>query len=137
MKLSNKILIGFFGFLFLYLTAAFAELRFTGTPNFIDEKNSIAESVDISGVTHLVFNDLDKEVQIRASDSSVLQVRSFAGGMLKRIKYRIAGDTLTISALESDDVKNLRITIYVPSATLKAIKASSCRLMIDGLNKSL
>jgi hypothetical protein len=135
MKLSNKILIGFFGFVFLYLTAAFAELRLTGTPNFIDEKNSIAESVDISGITHLVFNDLDKEVQIRASDSSVLQVRSLSGGILKRLKYRISKDMLTISALESQDVKNMKITIFVPSASLKAITASSCRLTINGLQQ--
>lgn len=135
MKLSNKILLGFFGFLLLYLTAAFAELRLTGTPNFIDDKNSIAESVDISGITHLILNDLDKEVQIRAADSSVLHVRSFSGDILKRLKYRISGDTLTISALESKDVKNMKITIFVRYASLKAVTANSCRVMIDGLQQ--
>lgn len=135
MKLSNKILLGFFGFLFLYLTAAFAELRLNGTPNFIDEKNSIAESVDISGIAHLILNDLDKDVHIRAADSSVLQVRSISGDILKRLKYRISGDTLTISALESKDVKNMKITVFVRSASLKAVTANSCRLMIDGLQQ--
>ncbi len=135
MKLSNKILLGFFGFLFIYLTAVFAEVRLTGTPNFIDEKNSIAESVDISGVTHLVLNDIDKDVHIRAADSAVLQVRSLSGGILKRLKYRISGDTLTISALESQDVKNMKITVFVQSASLKAVTANSCRLMINGLQQ--
>lgn len=135
MKLSNKILLGFFGFLFLYLTAVFAEVRLTGTPNFIDEKNSIAESVDISGIAHLILNNLDKEVQIRAADSAVLHVRSYSGDILKRLKYRISGDTLTISALESQDVKNIKITVFVPSASLKAVTANSCRLTINGLQQ--
>jgi hypothetical protein len=135
MKLSNKILLGFFGFLFLYLTAVFAELRLTGTPNFIDEKNSISESVDISGITHLVLNDIDKDLQIRAADSSVLQVRSISGDILKRLKYRISGDTLTISALKSQDVKNMKITFFVRSGSLKAVTANSCRVTINSLQQ--
>lgn len=135
MKLSNKILLGFFGFLFLYLTAAFTEIRLTGTPNFLNDKNSIAESADISAIKHLVLNDIDREVQIRAADSSVLQVRSFSGDMMKRLNYKISGDTLTISALESQDVKNMKIIFYVRSGSLKAVTTNACRLTINGLQQ--
>jgi hypothetical protein len=54
MSLSNKILLSFFGFIFLYLTAAFVEIRVSGTPNIISDKNSKAETVDIVGVNYLV-----------------------------------------------------------------------------------
>ena len=86
MKLSNKILVGFFGFLFLYLTAAFTEIRLNGTPNVINDSNSKIETVDLSGIRYIVVGDVDKNINITGSDRSQLEVRSFSGDLLKHLK---------------------------------------------------
>lgn len=137
MKLSTKILIGFFGFAFLYLTAAFAELRFTGTPNNISNKNSIAETVDLSGgIAYLILNDMDnRQVKIIGSDRAQLEVRSFSGEVLKNLTYKISGDTLTLSDLEEEDGKRIQITVFVPEAGLKGISVTSSTAIVEGLQQ--
>jgi hypothetical protein len=123
MKLSNKVLIGFFGFIFLYLTASFAELRFTGSPNVIDDKNSIAETEDLSGITYLVLKNLSEEnIHVTPSDEPRLEVRSFAGGLIKKLKYQVSGDTLTLSYLfPSEEMSKVKITVFVPKRGFKGM----------------
>jgi hypothetical protein len=137
MKLSNKILLGFFGFIFLYLTAAFAELRLSGTPNVIDDKNSMAETVDIRGITYLVLNDFDKNVKVIGSDHSRLEVRSFSGDLLKKLKYELSGDTLKLSGLALEDSKNFRVSIFVSETGLKGITVKSSHAIIENLQQPL
>src|SRR5688572_19543448 len=117
MKLSNKILIGFFGFIFIYLTAAFTEVRLKGTPNVIDDTNSIAETVDIPGIAYLILNDIDKNVNVIASDRAQLEVRSFSGDLLTKLKYKISDDTLTLSGLQSKGIKTIKISVFVPNTS--------------------
>jgi hypothetical protein len=135
MKLSNKILLGFFGFLFLYLTAAFTEVRLAGTPNIISEKNSIAETVDLPGISYVVLNDVDKTVKITQSGNPRLEVRSLSGGMLKKLTYKISGDTLTLSDLESEDTRTMTITVVVPNTTFKGITVNSSTASVSGLDQ--
>lgn len=137
MKLSNKILLGFFGFAFLYLTAAFAELRFTGTPNVIDNKNSIAERSDLpGGITYLILDNMDsREVNVIGSDRAQLQLRSFAGNVLKNLKYKFSDGTLTISGLEEDDNKKVQITVFVPKSGFKGISVNSSIAIVEGLQQ--
>jgi hypothetical protein len=135
MKLSNKILLGFFGFAFLYLTAAFAELRFTGTPNVINSENSKAETADLSGVTYLIVNNVEREITVQGSDRTQLEVRSFSGNALKNLKYSVSGDTLTVSGFESEDTRNVRITLFFPSETLKGITVKSAPVSIEELQQ--
>src|SRR5689334_4481193 len=116
MKLSNKILIGFFGFIFLYLTAVFAELRLTGTSNILDDQNSIAETVALSGITHIVLNDLGKNIYVTGADRPRLEVRSASGDGLKKLQYAISGDTLTLLSLPKD-TKTMKVSIFVPQAS--------------------
>src|SRR5687768_6562742 len=105
MKLSNKILFGFFGFAFIYLTAVFAEVRLRGIPNIINDNNSIAETVDVSGVSYLVLQNLDKQVNVVGSDRARLEVRSISGNLLQKLNYQVSGDTLTLSEGNSEEVK--------------------------------
>ena len=137
MKLSNKILIGFFGFLFLYLTAVFAEIRLRGTPNIIDDSNSIAETVDIPGIAYLVLKDLDKNITVIGSDQPRLEVRSFSGNLLQRLKYNISGDTLTLSQLQSEDIKTIKITVFVPKTGLHGMTLDSAAAIVKGLEQDL
>jgi hypothetical protein len=135
MKLSNKILLGFFGFAFLYLTAAFAEIRFKGTPNTINGKNSKAETADVSGIKYIIVDNVGREVIVAGSDRTQLEVRSFGGDMLKKLTYSVSGDTLKLSRFESDDSRNIKITVFVPKSTLKGVSVKSCPVFIEELQQ--
>jgi len=137
MKLSNKILIGFFGIIFLYLTAVFAEIRLRGTPNIIDDTNSIAETADIPAVAYLVLRNLDKDVNVIGSDQPRLEVRSFSGNLLQRVKYNISGDTLTLSHLHSDDIKTIKITLFVAKTGLHGMTVDSAAAIVKGLQQEV
>jgi hypothetical protein len=137
MKLSDKILFGFLGFIFLYLTAAFAELRINGTPNVIDDKNSAAETVDISGVQYLVITGSDKQlINVTGADRSVLEVRSFSGDFLAKVKYKISGDTLMISGILSEPTERVKISVILPKTSLKGIVCDDSELRIQGLQSA-
>lgn len=136
MKLSNKILLGFFGFIFLYLNAAFMEIRLTGSPNIINDENSIAERIDLSVINHLVLNGVDKDVNVIGSDQSSLEVRSISGDFLKKVKYVVSGDTLTLSGIDAGDTETFKITVFVPSS-FKAINATNSQATIKGLHTPL
>jgi hypothetical protein len=138
MKLSNKILLGFFAFIFMYLTAAFIEVRVSGTPNTIYDHNSIAETVDLSGITCLIVNDLnglDKNLNVISSDRSRLEVRSLSGDLLKKLNYKISGDTLTLSEVQPEYAKNFRVFVFVSKSSLKKISVKSSSVHIEGLEQ--
>jgi hypothetical protein len=137
MKLSNKILLGFFGFIFLYLTAAFAEIRMRGVPNIINTSNSITETVSIPGVTYLKISDVDKEVNVIGSDRAELEVLSFSGNLLKKLTYKISGDTLTLSGLQSEDIETMKISVFLPKAGLRGITIDHSSASVRGLQPEL
>lgn len=137
MKLSNKILLGFFGFIFLYMNAAFMEIRLTGSPNIINDENSTAERIDLSAINYLVLNGVDKDVNVIGSDKSSLEVRSINGDLLKKVKYVVSGDTLTLSGIDAGDIQTFKITVFVPSASFKAINVNSAEAHIKGLHTPL
>ena len=137
MKLSNKILIGFFGIAFLYLTAVFAEVRLRGTPYILDNANSIPETVDITGVIHIVLQDMDKNITVIGSDQPRLEVRSFSGDLLQRLKYKISGDTLYLSQLKSEDIKSIKISVFVPKTALKGITVNAAVAIVEGFEQEL
>ena len=135
MKLSNKILFGFFGFAFIYLTAVFAEVRLRGIPNIINDNNSIAETVDMSGVSYLVLQNLDKQVNVVGSDRARLEVRSISGDLLEKLNYQVSGDTLTLSERNSEEVKTFKITFFVTKAHLKGISVNAAGATVKGLDQ--
>lgn len=136
MKLSNKVLIGFFGFIFLYLTAVFAEIRIRGTQYIIDDSNSIAQTVDLSGLSYLVLEDIDKDINVIGADQPRLEVRSREGDLLQSIKYRITGDTLTLSDVELNDANAFAISVFVPKSGLTAIILDSAGAIVKGLEQT-
>lgn len=137
MKLSNKILIGFFALIFVYLTAAFTELRVRGISHHLDEDNSVAETVRISGVNQLVLPNLREQIYVIASDTARLEVRSNAGNMLQKLTYSFTGDKLTLKALENDNDVAVRISIYVPRQSLQRITTEGTSLTISGLQRNV
>lgn len=137
MKLSNKILVGFFGFAFIYLTAVFAEVRLRGTPNIINDANSIAETADISGVSYLVLQDVDETIEVIGSDQPRLEIRSFSGNLLPRLKYKISGDTLTVWDLQSEEMKTVKISVFVPKASLRGLTVNDAVAIVKGFEQEL
>ncbi|MTI38312.1 hypothetical protein, partial [Fulvivirga lutimaris] len=133
MKLSNKILIGFFGFAFIYMTAAFTEIRLKGDPNRIDEFNGVMETVGINNVNYLVLPDLDHRITIMGSDNPRIEVKSLKGDLLKYLKYNIKGDTLTLESLELEERQNLVIYIHVPKNNFVGLTSNNAGISIGEL----
>jgi hypothetical protein len=137
MKLSNKILIGFFGFIFIYLSAAFAELRFTGTPSVIHSNNSLAETAALPKISYLVVTDLNQNVHVSSSDTARIEVRSFTGDILKNLTYNIFGDTLTLSNFSLDESRSIKITVFLPKSALKGLISKSSVVIVEGLDQDV
>lgn len=133
MKLSNKILIGFFGFVFLYMIAAFTEVRLKGDPNRIDEFNGVMETVGIGGVNYLVLPDLGHRMTVMGSDNPRIEVKSLAGDLLKHLKYNIQGDTLTIESFDLEKKQNLMIYIHVPKYSFVGLTSNNAGISIGEL----
>jgi hypothetical protein len=134
MKLSDKILLGFFGFIFIYVTAAFVEVRLSGAVNVVDDRNSISEAVDIPGIAYLVLTDLDKIVNVAGSDRARLEVRSLSGNVLKELKYQFSGDTLKLSGVASKINDPVRISVFVPGG-LKGITVNTSEAVVRNLEQ--
>jgi hypothetical protein len=137
MKLSNKILASFFGLAFIYLTALFAEVRFRGTHNIINEANSIAETVDLSGVSYLVLQDLDQDIAVVGSDRPRLEVRSSSGDFLKGLKYHISADTLTLSEFRMEERRTVRISVFLPEGGFKGMTVNDAHASLKGFEQEL
>ncbi len=135
MKLSNRILIGFFGFVFIYLIAAFTEIRFRGNLNHLDESTGLVETADLSGFTYLIIRDLDESVTLVAADVPGIEVRSITGDLLKNLKYEVKGDTLELTQLQLEENVNLNLTVYVPKNSLTGMTIYDVSVVIKGMDQ--
>lgn len=132
MKLSNKILIGFFATIFLYMTAVFAEVRLRGTPNIMNDTNSVAEVVDLTGISRLVLRGVDKQIDVVGSDRPRLEIRRLREVSPQPVGYTIAGDSLILTEAKAEDLKLVRITIYVSMRDLKQISVDRSGITVKG-----
>ena len=133
MKLSNKILIGFFGLSFLYMILAFTEMGFKGDLNRFTDTNSISESVDIENVTYLVLSNLDQRITIKMSDTSRIEIKSITGDLLKDLQYEIVRDTLTMKPMNLQEDQLVTVTIYVSQAIFSGFTNNHTGVLISGL----
>ncbi|MBK6267319.1 hypothetical protein JKA74_19915 [Marivirga sp. S37H4] len=135
MKLSNKILIGFFGLILLYMTVAFTEIRLKGDLNSMDNSNSIAETADIQSFSYLILPEMEQRIDIIGSDQAKLEVRSISGDLLQKVKYQIVGDTLTITPPALEENENVKITLYVKKNYFRGMTVNSPGMRIDSLDQ--
>lgn len=136
MKLSNKILIGFFGLIFIYMAAAFTEVRFSGELNRIDDSIGMTEKVDITGVSYLILPELEESVTIRGTlGKPRIEVRSLTGDMLQHLTYKISGDTLSLLALDLVENKPVNLFIYISESGLTSLTANSAGVIIEELKQ--
>lgn len=135
MKLSNKILIGFFCSLFIYLTAALAEVRFTGTPTAMDESNSIAEHRDTDNITYVLLDSIVNTIHVRLSDKPRLEVRSISGDMINKLNFSLKGDTLMLSGGAHDEGKPVKITLFVSEERFAGLSVRNSNVRMHGLQQ--
>lgn len=135
MKLSNKILIGFFSFVFVYMTLAFTEIRFRGDLNRIDEHSGIAETQDISNIRFIDIVDIDHQVAISGADQPRIEVKSASGQALKNLRYEINGDTLSLKELVLEKNETARVTVYVTDQQLRGLRMKDTRVTLRSLEQ--
>ncbi len=134
MKLSNKILIGFFGFIFIYMTAAFTEIRLKGDPNQLDEFNGISETVGIVGINYLILPDLDQSISIVGTNDPRIEVRSIKGDVLQYLEYEVSGDTLTIIQFDLEEKSRVKLFIHVPKTKFAGVTMKDAGVTIGELD---
>ncbi|PTB97453.1 hypothetical protein C9994_02735 [Marivirga lumbricoides] len=135
MKLSNKVLIGFFGLILVYMIAAFTEIRLNGDLNRFDDSNSIKETADVESFSYLVLPEMNHRIDVMGSGKARLEVRSISGDLIQKINYSISGDTLTITPPELSENKRVKITLYVDKNLFKGMTVNSPGMRIDSLNQ--
>lgn len=133
MKLSNKILIGLFSFLFLYMIVAFTEMRFKGDLNQLNRSNSISETVDIPRVNYIKLLNLDQHITILGADTTKIDIRSVAGDVLQYLNYDVIGDTLIIKSIELESKKAAHLYIYVSKSRFRGLSTSNSGVNIGNL----
>lgn len=133
MKLSNKILLGFFSFILIYMIAAFTEVRLKGDYNQMDGDSGTAESVDLPLVHHLILPDVQRMFQVRGSEQSRLETRSKSGNALAGLKYELHGDTLEIVNFEFSDGDHANTRIYL--SKLRSLEVNGTSVFINDLQQ--
>lgn len=133
MKLSNKILIGVIGFAFIYITAAFTEIRYFGDPHRLNKDNSLLESIDIPELRYIVLQNIDKRIRVIGSESAGIEVRSLSGNALSKLKYKISNDTLSLMGLELENDSPFGISIKVSNHQIRQIKSDGISLIVENL----
>lgn len=122
MKLSNKVLIGFFGLLMVYMIAAFTEIRFKGDLNRLTEGQGSMERAMIPDVSYLDVKDLGRRtITIQASDSNYIELRSISGTALSKLSFEMVNDTLLIHDFTPDKGDHSHIIIHLKNGLLKQL----------------
>ncbi|TRX60229.1 hypothetical protein FNH22_09280 [Fulvivirga sp. M361] len=135
MKLSNKILIGFFGFVLLYMLLAFTEVRFRGDYKGWNKSNSKVESTPIDTVKYLVLKGLDQQVKLSTSDQPRIELKSRSGAVLSKLEYETHGDTLVLERFALEEHERVHLFVYVTPNDLAEIKVNKSSVVISNLDQ--
>ncbi|MEP1097318.1 MAG: hypothetical protein ABJG78_19535 [Cyclobacteriaceae bacterium] len=135
MNISTKILMGFFGTAFVYMSAVFIEIRLAGEDDDLHGKDTKIESVPIDNINYVVIADLGQRIYLKSSGTPGLEFRSRSGGLASRLTYEINGDTLNIKELNLEENTNLELTLLVPKELI-GIEANSASVYLSDLEQS-
>ncbi len=135
MKLSNKVLIVFFGVILLYISAAFTEVRIRGVKRDLNSENAKVETIALDDLKYLILSDLDERVLLRSSDNPRLEIRSRSEGILSGLKYELSGDTLNLNEFVVGEGIRFNLTLHVPQSLI-GINVSETSLNISDFKQS-
>ena len=133
MKLSDKIIIGFFGFIFLYMIAAFTELRFKGENTSFDTATALIETLPISNIRYLRISDFGRNIVISSSTNPRIEVRSKTGELLQELEYEILEDTINITGFRIENTPRYNIHVFVPLTGFAGIEIQNSVVTISDL----
>lgn len=133
MKLSNKILIGFFGFIFFYMTAAFTEMRLKGDLNRIGEHGGILETAELGSIGYVKVSDLLQRVTITGADNPGIEVKSKTGQALQSLEYEIVGDTLILKRFNLGKGDPAAITLLLKDGALRGLEVRDTHVTLKRL----
>ena len=133
MKLSNKILLGFFGSVILYTLLAAGEIRLNGSLRSENNEGFLLKSTEVSSFKHLVINDSDINISVNQSDTNRIEVRGNNENTSFKVPYRFSGDSLIIDSIRQNVTGELMISIYLNNR-LQSINSNSTRTYIRNFN---
>lgn len=129
MKLSNKILLGFFGCIILYTLLAASEVRFRGSFRGDVLEGHLIETVNTGSYKHLIINSSNIEVSIDQSDTTRIEIKSEKADDIMELPYRLSGDSLIIGSINQTDEEDRIIKIYLDNR-IKTINSNAIRTYI-------
>ncbi|MEQ9375366.1 MAG: DUF2807 domain-containing protein [Imperialibacter sp.] len=135
MKLSNKILIGFFGFILLYMMAAFTEVRLRGYKRDLSGAETQIENAPLGNVGYIVLSDSERRVTISSSDEPHIEVKSIDGGFISNVNYEMVGDTLMLKVDDIVTGKPVQVTVFVSKNTFRGLQATRASVSITDLSQ--
>jgi hypothetical protein len=57
--------------------------------------------------------------------------------LLKKLTFKVSGDTLTLSGFKSEGIKTVKISVLIPKSSLKGIAVNSSSVVVEGLQQDL
>lgn len=138
MKLSNKILLGFFGTVILYTLIAAGEIRFKGVLRSENKEGFLVESIAIDSHKHLIIRNSNIDISVNQSETTRMEIRSYNEEKHLKISYQTSGDTLIINSVNpTEESETTIINVYLDnrlqSITSKAIRTYVRNFKSDSL----
>jgi len=135
MNISTKILMGFFGSAFVYMSAVFIEVRLTGEDEDLHGENTKIESVPLDKINYVIIADLGQRIYLKSSDKPGLEFKSRSGDLASKLIYEINGDTLNLKKLNLEENTRLDLTLFVPKE-LTGMEVNAASVHISDFEQS-
>jgi hypothetical protein len=129
MKASNILLVSLIGSITLTILTIITDIRFSGTFHKYteyDEKN-----LDVPTFTHLIIDDVQREVFIEAADSYALTLVTMKGEQMPSVTYQVQGDTLYVNHFENHELGAARLVVRAPEGALKRISGKNAEINLS------
>lgn len=138
MKLSNKILIGFFSIGMLYTFAVMLEVRLYGKYTFWRDGeirgDIITETRSIDHPKFLSLTGNRRYVKIVQSDNPRVEIQSLDGNLLSQISIAEEADTLTIDYASFSPKDMYTMVVYLPAQDTLDLATTAAFLRLDSIN---
>lgn len=134
MKQSNKIFFGLVGLIFIYMTAAFIEVRLSGESRDLDEGDVKIENIRLDNITSLDISGVGRSVRIGSSAEPQIEIKSRTGDLADSLRYTIQGEKLELTGFDVANNTNYELTVYLPSNSPKSFTFKQSLIIMNDVN---